>query len=266
MKFVHESKKSFQIFGVASQQRLPNLFPDLNQWMLKILLGQRFPESLLSVPGEQIGNALQLAGTANVSAMSAPRLVNQLKTEGFLDVRGNHFQIVRSSELPERWVSANRQMARDIPLRWILKKGETQFFASVAKYAAANNVMPMRKARARSRPAKSPLRCCVGLFADADALRVRPRRAAATLSGESRVLSASETVAFGWGFRTPSGRLRPVPSSKKAIFRAAVIRVGLPVSDVLQVWLDCSAHSARGREQADQIRRCILIPLFGKQQ
>jgi hypothetical protein len=55
-----------------------------------------------------------------------------------------------------------------------------------------------------------------------------------------------------------------VPSNKEAVFRAAVLRDDLPVSDVLQVWLDASVHSARGREQADEIRRRILKPLFGK--
>ena len=35
---------------IASAKRLPDLFSDLNQWMLKILLGQHLPESLLSIP------------------------------------------------------------------------------------------------------------------------------------------------------------------------------------------------------------------------
>jgi hypothetical protein len=43
------------------------------------------------------------------------------------------------------------------------------------------------------------------------------------------------------------------------------VRDSLPVSDVLQVWLDTSAHPARGQEQADEIRRRVLKPLFEKQ-
>jgi hypothetical protein len=42
------------------------------------------------------------------------------------------------------------------------------------------------------------------------------------------------------------------------------MRDGLPLSDVLQVWLDVSAHPARGREQAAEIRRQALAPLFVK--
>jgi len=252
----------------ASQQRLPDLFSGLNQWMLKILLGQSLPESLLSVPREQIRNASQLAGIANVSVMSASRLVNQLKTEGFLDEHGDHLQIVRSRELLERWVSANRQMARDIPLRWILKKDEKQFFASVAKYAAENSAAPMLKSRARTRVVKPPPRCCIGLFAAADALGVGfVRGVPPHLYLES--LDFAVLQKLGLSVQDSERRVDVyvrVPSNKEAIFRAAVIRDGLPISDVLQVWLDCSTHPARGREQADEIRRRILTPLFGKQQ
>ena len=44
-------------------------------------------------------------------------------------------------------------------------------------------------------------------------------------------------------------------------FGAAVKVDGLPVSDVLQVWLDVSAHPARGREQADVIYRRVIKPM-----
>ena len=33
---------------------------------------------------------------------------------------------------------------------------------------------------------------------------------------------------------------------------------GLAASDVLQVWVDVSAHPSRGREQADLIRKRVL--------
>ena len=56
-----------------------------------------------------------------------------------------------------------------------------------------------------------------------------------------------------------------IPVNRKAIFRASVMHEGIPVSDVLQVWLDVSTHPARGREQAREIWRRVLKPLFGKQ-
>ena len=46
-----------------------------------------------------------------------------------------------------------------------------------------------------------------------------------------------------------------VPSNREAVFRAATTVDGVPVADVLQTWLDVSTHPARGRAQADVIRR-----------
>ena len=56
-----------------------------------------------------------------------------------------------------------------------------------------------------------------------------------------------------------------IPANPEAVFRPVVMREGVPVSDVLQVWLDVSTHPARGREQAREIRRRALRPLFEKQ-
>jgi hypothetical protein len=62
--------------------------------------------------------------------------------------------------------------------------------------------------------------------------------------------------------RNPDAYIR-IPANPEAVFRAAVVRQGLPVTDALQVWLDVASHPARGREQADQIRKRVLGPLFG---
>ena len=36
----------------------------------------------------------------------------------------------------------------------------------------------------------------------------------------------------------------------------------VPVSDIVQVWLDIAHHPSRGKEQADVIWRKILAPAF----
>ena len=53
-----------------------------------------------------------------------------------------------------------------------------------------------------------------------------------------------------------------IPENPESIFRAAIEQDGLPVSDVLQVWLDVSRHPARGKAQADVIRKKVLSHLF----
>ena len=252
---------------------LPDLFSDLNQWMLKVLLGQQIPEALISVPREPIRHASQLAAAAGVSVMSASRLVHQLGNEGFLGEgsisdRSRLLQIVRTDELLQRWVSARARTSRDIPARWILRKDVSQFSAAVARYAAESR-MELRPGAVlkNRRVAKPPDRMCVGLFAAADALGfgfvhgVPPHLYMERL--DHNILQKLGLAVAEDSGRLPDAYIR-IPANKEAIFRPVVLRDNLPVSDALQVWLDVSTHPARGREQANEIRRRILKPLFGK--
>ena len=52
--------------------------------------------------------------------------------------------------------------------------------------------------------------------------------------------------------------------SPRSVFRGMVQPEGVPACDVLQVWLDVSAHPSRGQEQADLIRRRVLVPIMQK--
>lgn len=87
--------------STAPRPKRPQLFSDLNQWMLKILLGQALPQSLLSIPKGKYRNASQLASAANASTMSAICLARRLTDEGFLDDRRDHLKLVRVEELFE---------------------------------------------------------------------------------------------------------------------------------------------------------------------
>ena len=240
-------------FRIVSAQHLPDLFSDLNQWMLKILIGQRLPASLIEIPREPIRNASQLAKAAKVSAMSASRFVNQLTSRGFLDERDQRLQVVRVEELLEWWASSNREAAKEIPAHWILKGGKDQLLAAVRKYT--------------SRQIHNQPRCCLGLFAAADDLGLGfVHGAPAHIYLERLTLDALNRlgVAIDHSARPTDVRVR-IPANPEAIFRPRVFRDHVPVSDVLQVWLDVSTHPARGKEQAREIQRRLLKPLFGKQ-
>jgi len=252
---------------VASKQRLPHLFSDLNQWMLKILLGQSLPESLLSTPKAQFRNATQLAEAAKVSVMTAFRFVSQISNAGFLDDREDLLQIVRADELLSRWVSANWEAAQEIPVRWIIKQGQNQLQAAVQAYASGHKTaISLRSKAHRGRIDKVQPRCCLGLFAAADALGlgfvhgVPPHLYLEHLDLDvlrSLGLSINEPG------HSADAYIR-IPANREAIFRAAVLCDGIPVSDVLQVWLDVSTHTSRGEKQANEIQRRALAPLFRK--
>jgi Holliday junction resolvase len=236
---------------IVSQERLPDLFSDLNQWMLKILIGQRLPEAFISIPRKRIRNATQLAEAAGVSVMSASRLVNQLEDRGFLGERRDQLYIVRVEELLDWWASSNRETATEVPAQWIIKSGKDQALAALRQYT--------------SREMHNQPRCCLGLFAAADALGVGfVRGVPAHIYLERITLDALDRLGLATGTSNRSTDvIVRIPVNRKAVFRP--IRAGAPISDVLQVWLDVAMHPARGREQAREIQRRILKPLFAKQ-
>jgi hypothetical protein len=239
--------------GFASPQHLPDLFSDLNQWMLKILVGQRLPPALIEIPREPIRNASRLAEAAEVSVMSASRLVNRLTSRGFLEDSDRRLQVVRVEELLERWTSSNREVAKEIPAHWILKSANDRLPAAVRQYT--------------SRQIHNQPRCCLGLFAAADALGLGfVRGAPAHLYLERLNLDALNGLGLTIDHSPrPSDVTVRIPANPEAVFRPRVFPGGVPVSDILQVWLDVSTHPARGKEQAREIRRGVLKPLFGKQ-
>ena len=48
------------------------------------------------------------------------------------------------------------------------------------------------------------------------------------------------------------------PPTPQSVFRGLVRPEGMGACDVLQVWVDVASHPARGREQADVIRKRVL--------
>ena len=243
---------------VARAPRRTDLFSDLNQWMLTVLIGQRLPDTLIAVPRDPVRNASQLAHIAGVSIMTASRFVNQLSERKFLHKRDDLLQIARVEELLDLWISANREPADEIPARWIIKKGPDQLKSTLREYAAPHPTGSI---------IKGVPRCCLALFAAADALGYGfVHGVPAHIYLESLTLDALGRLglAIDHSGRSPDIYIRK-PANRKAVFEAQVERDGVPVSDILQVWLDVSTHPARGKEQAREIRQRVLKHFFGRQ-
>ena len=250
----------------ASPPKPPRLLSDLNQWMLKILVGQALPASCLSVPKGKFRNASQLAAAANASTMSAIRLLRRLTDEGFLDERQDHLKLVRVEELLERWVSTNREAFAEIPARWIIERSTEQLHASLAEYSSEGNDPSKPKGGRKNLIARARVRCCLGLFAAADVLGFGFVRGVPPHIFMERL---EPDVLRRFGLTADDSPGPPdvyvrVPANREAVFRAATTADGVPVSDVLQIWLDVSTHPARGRAQADVIRKRALRPLLSE--
>ncbi len=233
-----------------------NLFSDLNQWMLKVLLAPLIPAELLRAPRQEYRNASELAEAAEVSVMSAFRFVRQLRQEGFLDSDCESLRLVRLGDLMQRWQAAYLRTFRELPLRWILPvKGAGQLPAALRSYVARPGV--------KRRPAP---RACVGLFAAAESLGfgfvhgVPPCFYLESLDADAikRMGLSSERAGA-----LPDLYVR-VPAFRESVFRGIVEREGVPVADILQIWLDVGSHPARGAAQAEEIRRRVLSSILEK--
>jgi hypothetical protein len=236
--------------------RAPQLFSDLNQWMLKVLLAPRIPEVYLSTPRGRYQGASQLAEAAGVSVMSAFRFVEEFSKEGFLEPGGGVLRLVRLRELLNRWVAASQRRILEIPMCWVLHRGK-KALRNAARSYQSNEAIASADQLSSPRP-----RLCLGLFEAAEALGigfvhgVKPhlyleRLNAAVLKDLGLSGNAEEEEADLY--------VR-IPGNRESAFRGVVRKDDVPVSDILQVWLDVSQHPSRGKEQADLIWRRILSP------
>lgn len=230
------------------------LFSDLSQWMLKVLLAPLLSEKFLNAPRGSYRNASELAAAAEVSVMSAFRFVRQLRQEEFLDEDNEFLRLVRKEELMRRWQATQLRSAPELPLRWIVPvKNERRLPAALHAY----HLHP----GAKRQPAP---RACLGLFAAAESLGcgfVHGVPPYFYLENLDRGVLTRMGLSPEGAERKSDVYVR-VPVFRESVFRAAVVRDGVPVADLLQVWLDVSSHPARGEEQAEEIRRCVLAPIF----
>jgi hypothetical protein len=221
-----------------------DLFSDLNQWMLKVLLAPELPDALLSAPRGRYRNASQLARAANVSVMSAFRFVQQLQRDGHLHESGSYLELVRRETLFQRWQAwAAVKRVKEAPMRFLLR-GDPQ--VELGRMLQSG-------------------RACLALFAAADALGLGfvhgvPPHVYVSRLGHTNVAAWKNVVPAERG-ETPDLILREAPAPQ-SVFRALVRPGDRPTSDAIQVWLDVAAHPARGAEQAEQIRRRVVAPLI----
>lgn len=230
--------------GAKIARSAPDLFSDLNQWLLKVLLAPHIPERLLAAPrpGAEFRNASELANAASVSVMSAFRFVSQLQGEGFLDEHSQRLKLVRLEELFRRWSAAALRPSLDVPMKFLLRGApHSQLREFVSNHHA-----------------------CAGLFAAADALKLGHVHGVAPHAYVQRIPRLERDK---WEEILPAGPGEPADlvvrqaRAPNSVFRGAIQADGMLVSDVIQIWLDVSVHPSRGQEQADFIYRKVLKSL-----
>jgi hypothetical protein len=225
-----------------------DLFSDLNQWMLKGLLAPHIDRSELmpaDFPREGYRNASELARAARVSVMSAFRFLRQLDREGFLHESRDRIRLVRIDALLERWQASNQKPARELNARWILAGAGRQLSQAIERLGK---------------------RSCVGLFAAARAMGLGHVQGVPLhiYVADFRSDNLNKAGLMKAGAGDPVDVVLRLPPARESVFRGVVNVDGLPVSDVIQIWLDVSRHPARGKEQADVIYRRVIKPMVGR--
>lgn len=229
-----------------------NLYSDLNQWLLKVLLAPLVPDDLLQAPRGEYRNASELAKAARVSVMSAFRFLRQLRQEGFLDDEREPLRLIRRQELMLRWQAAYLRPMPELALRWIdpVNSGR-QLPAALRAYHGNSSL-------------KSAPRACLGLFAAAECFGYGSVQA---IPPNFYLESLDREVLGMMGFSPDGAEYRPdlfvrVPVLQTSIFCAAVTRDGVPIADIIQVWLDVSSHPASDEAQVNEIRKGALAQIF----
>ncbi len=242
----------------ASNARAPQLFSDLNQWMLKVLLAPRIPEEYLSAPRGEYQGPSQLAEAAGVSVMSAFRFVEEFSKQGFLGCGPGPLRLVRLRNLMNSWAAASQRRVLEIPMRWVLHRGKKALANALRSYVSHKIGEPNSgEQQWMRRP-----RLCLGLFEAAEELSVgfvhgvKPSFYLERLSAE-----VLKDLGLSGAAEEPEADVHVrIPGNRECVFRSVVQRDGVPVSDIIQVWLDVDQHPSRGKEQADFIWKRILSP------
>jgi hypothetical protein len=238
-----------------------DLFSDLGQWLLKVLLASRLPEKYLSAPRVDIRNAKHLAEVAHVSVPHVARQVAQLRSAGFL-ANEPGLRLVRVRELLDQWRAANRRLPLEVPARWLFPAGDPKkrLYEAIRKWSKPRidpQLLPM--APVWSRQAS---RAALALFAACDAMGL------SFVSGAPLHLYLEDASAhafeeLGLVAAAPGERIDVFvrePKYVESVFRAAIWRDGVAACDALQCWMDLADHPARGEEQAEQLWKRIIEP------
>jgi DNA-binding MarR family transcriptional regulator len=239
----------------------PDLFSDRNQWALKVLLAARLPAQLLVAPDAPIETGRALAGAAGISTATASRLIGQLKDEGFLDRNQPPYKLVRVKELLARWRAVQMKACRELRVKFLIsgRDPKAKLNEALRRIAAGRVAQEFQIPRWTNGP-----RVCLGLFAACDHLGlgfvqgVAPYIYVDNLTSDL-IVKLGLRVAESGEHADAIVREAAWPES---IFRGVIVDDGVPVTDVLQAWLDVSSHPARGEEQANHLMTRALSTLF----
>jgi hypothetical protein len=231
-----------------------SLFSPKNQWLLKVLLLPGIDQRYWGGPNQKPRSVGELAEVSGVSQPSVSAFINRAEQAGFMKRSSKGFIIQRHQELLENWAYALKHKGRDqVGLRFLYENDpEERFLKRIRDYCKkskdpekglpivlgrhlACHLMGMGRSNVRS----------AFLYAN------RP---------QEEILSALDLVADE--SRSAASLVLVRAPFQKVIFESSVLINHVPVSDIVQCYLDIYHSIDRGREQAEYIYQKVLGPYF----
>ena len=174
--------------------------------------------------------------------MSAFRFVQNFQRDGYIEESSGWLNLVRREDLFRRWQASSDRPIKEIRARYALG-GEPK--AALRRFVQSS-------------------RASLALFAAAEQLHLGFVKGVPPYVYVQRLNAKSIA---SWKNLIPVARGESYnivvrqASAPQSVFRGLVRVDDIPVSDVLQVWLDVSHHPSRGQEQAALIQHRVLAKL-----
>jgi hypothetical protein len=253
-----------------------DLFSDRNRWLFKVLLAQSLPQDLVRAHRGRLTGTFGLAEAAELPSPTVSRFISAAREQGYVEVdpRDRAVRVVRKRAVLEKWRALSARRPPQFGARWLLLRPESieTSFGHLQKALASleRGAGAPRGNEQAPEPSTTP-RVCLALFAACQQLGLgfvrgvvphlyledgRHARGAALLERLGlRQVEAGEPVDV----------IVREPRYPESIFRAAVLRDGVPTADVIQCWLDVSHEEARGQEQAAHVWETLLKPKLAEE-
>jgi hypothetical protein len=249
---VSVSFKKESVHCPASSQG--NLFSPKNQWLLKVLLLPGIDQRYWGGPKQKPQSVGELAEVSVVSQPAVSAFINRAEQSGFLKRSSQGFIIQRHQELLEDWAYALKHKHRDqVGLRFLYEnEPEDRFLKKIRDYCN------------KSKDCGQGLPIVLGRHLACHLLGIgRSNVRSASLYAsrpQEEILSALDLVVDESKSASSLVLVRaPFP---KAIFDSSALIDDVPVSDIVQCYLDVYHSIDRGREQAEYIYQKVLGPFF----
>ena len=231
-----------------------NLFSPKNQWLLKVLLLPGIDQRYWGGPKQKPQSVGELAEVSGVSQPAVSAFINRAEQSGFLKRSSQGFIIQRHQELLEDWAYALKHKRRDqVGLRFLYEnEPEDRFLKKIRDYCN------------KSKSCDQGLPIVLGRHLACHLLGIGRSNVRSACLYASRpqeeILSALDLVVDE--SRSASSLVLVRAAFQKAIFDSSALIDDVPVSDIVQCYLDVYPSIDRGREQAEYIYQKVLGPYF----